>query len=625
MIEWKAITKDEEVLQAIVGFKIPFKDGVLPFQVHEPKERSLSDNDSRELKFCISKLLDFKAISVVEPCKHQFVSTIFVVPKSDGSGRFIINLKSLNEFLDSPHFKMEDHRTVTKILERNDYLAKIDLKDAYYLIPVYEDHKKFLRFRFQNTLYQFNCLPFGLSCAPRLFTKVIRPVVNHLRSRKNRSVVFLDDFLLLGNSFNKCVENVNCTVELLTKLGLTINFQKSIFVPNQSIEYLGFLFNSAEQSVSLPQRKRDNLISNISSLIKKDTSTILCIAKLVGSLVAASPAVPYSMLYTRRVEKEKQHNLFKNNNCFEASMRLSAIAKKDLEWWLMKLPSAKTILREDVIDYRFDSDSSLTGWGCNFNGKKARGFWGLEEQGMHINTLELLAVLNGLNCFFKSNTNCHILVRLDSTTALCYINRLGGCRSDSNHKVAECIWKWCEERNIWLSATYINTHANYLADSASREKLDDNDFYLDSASFLKIVQNFGDPAIDLFASHKTNKCKRFISWYPDPKSEAVDAFTVSWSEYFYAFPPFALIHRVLKKIISEKAMGIVVVPQWKAQSWYPTYCSLLVKNPIILKRGKYTLCSPYDSRLHPLVKSMDLVVGILSGDRAAYQKNVVRY
>ncbi len=68
-------------------------------------------------------LLEFKAISIVQPCTRQFVSTIFVVPKTYSSGQFII--KCLNEYLDSPHFKMKDHMTVTKILEKNDYLAKI--------------------------------------------------------------------------------------------------------------------------------------------------------------------------------------------------------------------------------------------------------------------------------------------------------------------------------------------------------------------------------------------------------------------------------------------------------------------------------------------------------------------
>lgn len=290
--------------------------------------------------------------------------------------------------------------------------------------------------------------------------------------------------------------------------------------------YLGFIFNSEEQSASLAQKKRDHLTHSINLVLQRDTLNILTVAKLVGSLVAASPAMPYSMLYTRRVEKEKQQYLFKNNGCFEADMVLSSRAKEDLQWWLSKLPSVRNVIRDDIIDYRFDSDSSMSGSRCSFNGEKARGFWSITEKKMHINTLELLAVFNGLNCFFKSRKKCQILVRVDSTTALCYINRLGGCRSDNNHKVAELIWKWCEARDIWLLAKYINTHANFLADSASRENIDDNDFYLDSCSFYKIVQTFGKPNIDLFSSHKTKKCERFISWYPDPESEAVDAFTV---------------------------------------------------------------------------------------------------
>lgn len=82
-------------------------------------------------------------------------------------------------------------------------------------------------------------------------------------------------------------------------------------------------------------------------------------------------------------------------------------------------------------------------------------------------------------------------------------------------------------------------------------------------AFNAISEEFGPFDIDLFASLLNAKCEMYVSWIPDPNSLAVDAFTLSWKEfYFYAFPPFIFIPRVLRKIIDDKAEGILIVPWW---------------------------------------------------------------
>lgn len=81
-------------------------------------------------------------------CKEQFISSYFLVKKPDGSNRFIFNLKNLNLFVIQKHFKMEDLRSAKDLLSQGDFMASIDLKDAYFLIPIHEDFRKFLRFRF---------------------------------------------------------------------------------------------------------------------------------------------------------------------------------------------------------------------------------------------------------------------------------------------------------------------------------------------------------------------------------------------------------------------------------------------------------------------------------------------
>lgn len=99
----------------------------------------------------------------------------------------------------------------------------------------------------------------------------------------------------------------------------------------------------------------------------------------------------------------------------------------------------------------------------------------------------------------------------------------------------------------------------------------------------------------------------------DPESVAVDAFTINWSSnFFYAFPPFTLLLRVLRKIQIDKAEGVVVAPLWPSQPWYPIFIALTIDEPIIFKPHENLLTCPYRNT-HPLSTKLSLVASRLSG------------
>jgi len=102
-----------------------------------------------ELRVAIAQLIVKNAVEECIEVHDQFVSPYFLVPKPDGSNRFIINLKELNKFIDPLHFKMEDIRSVRDFINKNSYMCTLNLKDAYYLVPIKENYRKFLRFRFR--------------------------------------------------------------------------------------------------------------------------------------------------------------------------------------------------------------------------------------------------------------------------------------------------------------------------------------------------------------------------------------------------------------------------------------------------------------------------------------------
>ena len=121
------------------------------------------------------------------------------------------------------------------------------------------------------------------------------------------------------------------------------------------------------------------------------------------------------------------------------------------------------------------------------------------------------------------------------------------------------------------------------------------------------------PSVDLFASRINTQLKSFFSYRPDPKSEAVDAFTTDWAGIqFYAFPPFSIIPRVIQKIWNDKARGIIIIPDWPNQSWYGQVSELPIKHIILYPRPDLLLL-PNNEMKHPLHKTLQLKAVLVSG------------
>ena len=193
------ITQDQWVLQTVQGFCLPFTTSpvqpVAPAEMHFPKEQE--ELISAEVQTLVQK----RALCLMKDHQVGFVSQLFLVPKRDGGFCPVVNLKALNKYIQKEHFKMEGfHMHGRDLVRQGDWLAKINLKDAYFLIPVHPCHQKFLQFSWKGSLYQFQCLLFGLSCAPRVFTKVMKPVVAFLRERGIKSIIYLDDLLVIASS-----------------------------------------------------------------------------------------------------------------------------------------------------------------------------------------------------------------------------------------------------------------------------------------------------------------------------------------------------------------------------------------------------------------------------------------
>ena len=170
----------------------------------------------------ITKLLEKGVIYPSHIEVGDYFPNIFTATKKDGTYRTILNLKFLNKECETHHFKMESLKQAIHMVKPNSYLASIDINDAFYSVPIHESHKKYLKFMWVGVPYKFDAMPNGYVDAIRIFTKLLKPVFSSLREDGYISVIYVDDSLLYGDTFEECMENIMVTLEYLQELGFII-------------------------------------------------------------------------------------------------------------------------------------------------------------------------------------------------------------------------------------------------------------------------------------------------------------------------------------------------------------------------------------------------------------------
>lgn len=422
------------MLDTLGGYKIKFM--YEPLQLSVKATHQVSIENKQLLELAVDKLLKSKAIEKCSPSEGQFVSPIFLVPKPDGSHRFILNLKDLNWFIFKEHFKMEDLRTALNIMSEGDFMCRLDLREACLMVPIDPASRKFLRFWFDGQLYQFSALPFDISPAPCVFTKLIKPILSWLRARGMRIVVYIDDFLIFGSSKEECTQAVNLVIELLLNLGLLINWKKSEIVPCKKCKFLGIIIDSERIILELPIEKRVKVLNLVEKTLKdKARIKIQNLAEVVSVLVAACPAVAYSWLYYKELESAKR-KAYNDGNMNKFTF-LPEQAISELEWWKDNIMSSRNKIRCSNFDLEIFSDASLTGWGAVCDQHKAKGLWNSSERLYHTNHLEIFATFLALKCFASNLDGAQILLGIDNLTALAYINKMGGTRFRNLHEIVK--------------------------------------------------------------------------------------------------------------------------------------------------------------------------------------------
>jgi ribonuclease HI len=529
----------------------------------------------------LQKELREELIETVTQIDVRWLNPTFVIRKASGEWRKILSCVALNKCLRSKTIKMESIESTLMLAKRGDWATKIDLKSAYSHVPVQLEFRPYLGFQYQSRLYRYRTMPFGLRTAPRVFTKMLRPVAAWLRQHmQTRLTVYMDDILVLAATEDEATRQTDQVRVLLERLGWTLSYEKCKLVPAHSVEFLGWTLDFNSESIRTTKKRRQALQTTLLSFLARarHRRMVPCreLASLLGELNFLRTQFPTASLYMSALNAAKTKGV--RTRGWNGSTRLTPLLTGDIKWWLKTIkhnnPHKWTTPRPTCT---VTTDASPWGWGATCTQQDtetqfAWGTWSTEQSNSSSNRKELTATIHALKAFLPSiPPGSTIELRSDNTAAVHSIRRWRG--TQARIPILRRIANLARNRNIRLVATYLPGTANETADALSRMG-GCGEYFVTMTSLRVAIAGLGQQALtlDAFASRETKRLTKYCTLdRNDAEAYAVDGLTVDWSqEVVLLHPPPTLILRTLRKLMRERPAGwLLLLPSWRGQSWTP--------------------------------------------------------
>jgi ribonuclease HI len=541
------------------------------------------------------------ATEIVQDDSPGFYSRMFVVPKHGGKWRPIIDLSPLNVFIPKFPFKMETPATIRLALRPNDWLTSIDLKDAYFHIPIHQSSRPYLRFVWLDRIYQFKALCFGLSTAPYVFTRVFRIVSTLAHQEGFRLYRYLDDWLLAAQSPQEVTAATQFVLRTCLELGLIVNMEKSELKPTQRTVFLGMQLDTATFMVKPSEDRLSRLDAALRSFFRDEAPTAKAYLRIMGHMASLEKMLPLARLRIRPIQQHLA-SCWSTEQDMETRVPISLEVLEAVQWWENRNNLSTGVrIHPEQPDFLLYSDALKAGWGAHVANLKAQGLWSQEETSWHINALELEALWRGLQVFRAKLQGSHVVAMTDNTTVVAQIKNQGGTKSQQLTKQTTELLMWTQQRQITLTARHVPGHLNVIADSLSRNKqLLPGEWSLNPQVCQSIWKIWGKPEIDLFAVGSNAKLLLYISPVADEQAIGVDGLSQRWDgREVYAYPPTTLVQAVLLKLAAARSTRMTLIaPAWPSQIWFPQLLELLTSQPrrlgnspkLLKQKGRFHDC-----------------------------------
>jgi hypothetical protein len=270
------------------GYRIPF--------IENPSSVFLSNNTSaRKYSKCFTTAINQLVLSgcVIEKSSRPYcINPLTVSINSNGKERLILDLRHVNKCIKKQKFKFEGSKEALQYAKRGKLIIKFDLKSGYHHVEIHKAFQQYLGFSWsvnaEIKYYVFTVLPFGLSSAPFLFTKLMREIVKYWRSLSYPIIVYLDDGWCCLNPEN-CYKISNSIRQVLKIAGFVVNEENSVWEPSYKLEWLGFVWDLKIGRVEIPDRKMAHFKEKLNYVLKNPDRVIARkLASIIGQIISMS-------------------------------------------------------------------------------------------------------------------------------------------------------------------------------------------------------------------------------------------------------------------------------------------------------------------------------------------------
>jgi hypothetical protein len=446
----------------------------------------------RHLTLCKERVTYYQSIGAIERLgeKPNLIQPLHVVEKEGRKARLVLDLsRNLNGLLEKETFKYQRFDDAVRASTPGCFYGKMDLSDCFLSFPVHPGSRKYLAFELDHEYYRFTRLPFGLSASPAWCERILSVVDFELRSRGIKSIRYVDDFLLIGQTEEETSHAMSVLTSILTRLGLRINNAKTEG-PAQKMEFLGIELDSSKQVICVPDKRVHELQSIIGGVLSGSHVTLKQMQSLIGKFSFAAHAIAGARPFFRHLIDSIRGLSGRRTLVF-----LSTAIRDCLQTWSLVLKewNGSTAWRttdEHVIEH----DASTRGfgfvlrhWAGPDQGEKpsfltsplSAGFSGSFSSSQLTNLAggettiqwaELFAIAFSVAMFAPAMTNSALLVRTDNLADVHIINRQS-TKSTELLQLLKSIYATCTEHNISIRAEHIRGVDNVMADHLSRPAL----------------------------------------------------------------------------------------------------------------------------------------------------------
>ena len=584
-----------------LGYQLPVSKP--PPLTKQPRSSGHPPNQEELLAENIDILLQKQAIEEVLDGSPGLYSPVFLIRKKGSTKmRMIHNMAHCNKHYlrKPPHFRLSNLKALRLTVKPMDWLASLDIQDAYLHVPIYQPHRKYLRFIFRGRHFQWRVLPFGISWAPWLFARITSPITKYLHLRRVQFEPYFDDCLMNNQDRELQLQHIDFTLRLMKQLGWLISEEKSHLIPSRQLQYIGGLFQTDRDVLRVPEDRWEKIVSGATWALRHPLSLRQWQA-LLGLLTSAQELTARGRLMLRPLQKFLIPIAQKGD--LEAKFRLPNHLHRFLQWWtILSNVCTGVSLSVREKDLELYVDASLQGWGAHLSGQTTSGLWTQEQSRWHINSLEFQALILAVEHWRELLEGRCLLIASDNATVVWYVRNQGSTRSARLLEQTFQFYRLVDDLNLDVKIRHIPGCSNILADALSRPaRPAPTEWMLHRDVFEQLCQHFHRPMIDLFATSQNHRLPVYVSPVPDPAAYAVDALAISWEGLdAYAFPPPVLLPRVIQKIRQTKQMTLLLVaPWWPARVWFPGLRELATGSPVPLPGRRDLLLHPHSRQRHP--------------------------